>query len=54
MYRLRRVSSRTGGLPLAAITFTPLDPAGDRMPAVVARQIESWLPFYLPEASADG
>jgi hypothetical protein len=45
---LRRVVEY--GKPARVLYISDFDPAGDRMPAAVARQAEYWLPEYVPNA----
>jgi hypothetical protein len=45
---LRRVVEY--GKPVRVLYISDFDPAGDKMPAAVARQAEYWLPAYVPNA----
>ncbi len=45
---LRRVVEY--GKPARVLYISDFDPAGDKMPAAVARQAEYWLPEYVPDA----
>jgi hypothetical protein len=44
----RRV--RESGKPVRIFYLADFDPAGDKMPTAIARQIEFWLPQYAPHA----
>jgi hypothetical protein len=44
----RRVQE--SGKPVRILYLSDFDPAGDKMPAAIARQIEFWLPLYAPGA----
>ena len=44
----RRV--RESGKPVRIFYLADFDPAGDKMPTAIARQIEFWLPLYAPGA----
>jgi hypothetical protein len=42
--------ARESGKPVRVLYLSDFDPAGDKMPAAIARQIEFWLPLYVPGA----
>jgi hypothetical protein len=42
--------AQESGKPVRIFYLSDFDPAGDKMPAAIARQIEFWLPLYAPDA----